>query len=105
MTKGAKMVARLGHVLGWTGDIVGGLLMLVGAYWGLVGTTDKLVMFLVFFVPGFVIFLIGRAGRYVLAGKGQEGNLFIHNTSELIILLVIAGALIGCTPTQSLERL
>jgi hypothetical protein len=69
LTGGFSMAARLGHVLGWAGDIVGCLLMLTGAYWGLVGTTDRMAQFLFFFVPGLVIFLIGRACRYVLAGS------------------------------------
>src|SRR5262245_60151090 len=90
------MAARLGHVLGWAGDIVGGLLMLMGAYFGAVATVDKLTTFLLLFVPGFTMCLIGRACRYVLAGEEERGKKrFINNTSELIILLLIVGGLFG----------
>jgi Na+-transporting methylmalonyl-CoA/oxaloacetate decarboxylase gamma subunit len=100
------MAARLGHVLGWAGDILGGLLMLTGVYWG--RTTDKFVMFLLFFLAGFVVFLIGRACRYVLAGEEKVRNRFA-NTSELIVLLVIVAAIVGWhahpNPKEALDGL
>jgi hypothetical protein len=90
------MVARLGHVLGWTGNIVGGLLMLMGAYWGLFGTVDKMATFLFFFVPGVVIFLIGRACRYVLAGDAPakiEQNRHYKLLVDALVGLAIIAAL------------
>src|SRR5262245_58885715 len=90
------MAARFGHVLGWAGDIVGGLLMLMGAYWGAVATVDKLTTFLLLFVPGFAIFLIGRACRYVLAGEEPKpnGKPLIHG-NEWIILVALLAAIVG----------
>jgi 4-hydroxybenzoate polyprenyltransferase len=90
------MAARFGHVLGWAGDIVGGLLMLMGAYFGAVGTTGKVTQFLFLFAPGFAIFLIGRACRYVLAGEQEKEKMkrLIHN-NELIILVAILAAFVG----------
>src|SRR5262249_9861219 len=46
----SSMAARFGHVLGWAGNIVGGLLMLMGSYFGAVGATDKVMQFLFLFV-------------------------------------------------------
>ena len=59
---------RLGHVLGWAGNLVGVPLVLVGVYTLTLpgGATDAKVLFLL--LPGIVIFLLGRAFRYVLAG-------------------------------------
>ena len=62
------MAARLGHVLWWAGNLVGGLLMLGGAILGLTDNSVTMTPFLHFVVPGAAIFLNGQACRYVLAG-------------------------------------
>ncbi len=60
------MVARLGQALYWVGSIMAGLLALAGVF-VLFGT--KPVMCLLFFFPAAIVWGIGRAIRYVLAGN------------------------------------
>lgn len=66
-----NMAARPGRVLGWAGNIIGGLTILLWAVSALTATDDKqqVMVFILFAVPGVVIVLIGQACRYVLSGK------------------------------------
>ena len=67
-----NMAARLGRVLGWAGNIIGGLTILLWAVTALTAATDdkqQVMVFILFAVPGVVIILLGQACRYVLSGK------------------------------------
>lgn len=64
------MVARLGDVLYWLGCIIAGLfgiLILISLIWG-TGTTEPFGVIL-FGVAAVIIWTIGRACRYVMAGR------------------------------------
>jgi len=59
---------RLGHVLGWTGNLIGGALIIAGAYTLTLPGGDTFLKVTFLLLPGFLIFLIGRALRYIFAG-------------------------------------
>jgi hypothetical protein len=63
------MVQRLGYVLGWTGNILGGVLIILAIYILNFSGKDAVIMSLLFFVPALVIIAVGRAARYVLSGS------------------------------------
>ena len=56
------MLERLGHVLGWTGNIIGGLFVAGGVGLLLFGG-DRFGAIFLLLLPGIVIFLLGRAMR------------------------------------------
>jgi hypothetical protein len=58
---------RLGHVLGWAGNLLGIPLILLGVY-ALTSGGDPSGIVLFLLLPGIVIFLLGRALRYIFAG-------------------------------------
>jgi hypothetical protein len=65
------MLARLGNVLYWTGCLLGILLVSAAvAFYSLAaGERAEIVLFSALFIGlGVVVWLIGRACRYVLAG-------------------------------------
>jgi hypothetical protein len=64
------MVERLGHVLGWAGNILATILVGLGSYVFLTNPlwSDPWVFAAFLVLLGLVVFLIGRAARYVLAG-------------------------------------
>jgi hypothetical protein len=63
------MLARLADVLYWGGLLIAGVLA-IGAGWVLLETGDRRPGFIVFvFAPAMIVWLIGRAARYVLAGR------------------------------------
>ena len=66
--KEAFVGARLGQVLYWLGSIMAGLIALVGV---LVLFGEKPAMSLLFFIPAAIVWGIGRAILYVLAGGGE----------------------------------
>jgi hypothetical protein len=59
---------RLGHVLGWAGNLLGIPLILFGVYAFKLPDGDTVAKVLFLLLPSIVIFLLGRALRYVLAG-------------------------------------
>ena len=71
---GGNMAERLGHVLGWTGDILGFLLAL-GGLWLVTqsppGSGDIGSGWIIVAVAA-LVFLIGRACRYILAGTSKS---------------------------------
>ncbi len=60
------MGARLGQVLYWVGSIMAGLLALAGVF---VLFGSKPLMSLLFLIPAAIVWGIGRAMLYVLAGE------------------------------------
>jgi hypothetical protein len=64
------MAARLGNVLYWTGGLVGAVLFL-GGYLLMSSGGYKLQAFdyVVIGTPAVVVWLVGRALRYILAGN------------------------------------
>ena len=67
------MLARLGNVLYWTGCLLGILLVAAAvAFYSLAkrGTPEELLFISALLIGlGVVVWLIGRACRYVLAGR------------------------------------
>lgn len=66
------MLPRLGNVLYWLGIVVAIPLVGLGIYgliYGLIRDTNPLPAVLVGLVPGVLAFILGRALRYVLAGR------------------------------------
>jgi hypothetical protein len=65
------LLARLGDVLYWTTASLSALIIIVGIPAGLneVAPDKRWTLFAVFFVIAAVIWLLGRACRYVLAGR------------------------------------
>jgi hypothetical protein len=80
---------RLGHVLGWAGNLLGIPLILVGVYTLTLpgGATDAAVLF--FVLPGIVIFLLGRALRYIFAGEGTSSNGFTRARLNTLVWAAI----------------
>jgi hypothetical protein len=62
------MFERFGHVFGWIGNLLGGLLIVGGIYILTLPTGDTFSAVLFLLGPGVVIFLLGRALRYIFAG-------------------------------------
>jgi hypothetical protein len=65
------LLARLGDVLYWTTASLSALIIIVGIPAGLneVAPDKRWTLIAVFFVIAAVIWLLGRACRYVLAGR------------------------------------
>jgi hypothetical protein len=66
------MLARLGEVLYWAGSVLGGLLVLAAvAFYNYASIKPGEILLVTAFLIGFgvVLWLIGRACRYVLAGR------------------------------------
>lgn len=63
------MAERLGIVLYWTGVIITGLLVVLAAFIFNEPGRDSWILALVFAGAGVVVWLIGRACKYVLAGR------------------------------------
>jgi hypothetical protein len=73
---GITVLARLGHVLGWTGNIIGGLLVSFWIY-TMVAIPDPQGLHtfargLFLLLPGIVIFLLGRALKHIFAGPNRS---------------------------------
>jgi hypothetical protein len=64
-------VERLGYVLGWTGNVLATLVLILTAHFGLtaLSKTDRIFVAVIGFVVASALFGIGRALRYVFAGK------------------------------------
>lgn len=62
------MTARLGNVLYWAGCAIAGLIALGCIAVGFSGRDDSTITALLLFAPAVVVYLIGRALRYILAG-------------------------------------
>lgn len=69
------MLERLGHVLGWTGNIIGGLMVVVGIYLLLNDPPLDWFKLVIALGPGVAVFLLGRAFRYILAGRSDNGKI------------------------------
>jgi hypothetical protein len=69
--KGAGMAERVGNVLYWLGCIVAGLTVLlgVGVFFASQNQREGLSVMAFVFVFAFIAWLVGRACRYVLAGR------------------------------------
>jgi hypothetical protein len=66
----SPMVARLGNVLYWGACLVAGLLALIAAYAMVFGTgEDRVFIDTALAVIALIVWLVGRACRYVLAGR------------------------------------
>jgi hypothetical protein len=65
------MAERLGHVLYWAGCVLAALAIGVGAFlsFAMVQRSDSIFVLVVATVVAILIWLLGRACRYVLAGK------------------------------------
>jgi hypothetical protein len=64
------MVARLGNVLYWAASLIAGLLALIAAYAMVFGTgEDRVFIDTALAVIAVVVWLVGRACRYVVAGR------------------------------------
>ena len=68
----AAMLERLGHVLGWTGNLVAALIISGNALMQLSYRDWEWSSFLFTAGIAVVIFLIGRALRYILAGPSRS---------------------------------
>jgi uncharacterized BrkB/YihY/UPF0761 family membrane protein len=81
-SEAGQMIARLGDVLYWTFTGIGVLLTACVLYFFFPALTalmqgqirqDELgitvIMFVIYIAPGVILLLIGRACRYVLAGR------------------------------------
>ena len=75
------MVERLGNVLGWTGSLIGGALVVIGLYALTLPGAKISVVMLLFVAPGVVIVLVGGAFWYVLAGAVHRGANQIEHVS------------------------
>jgi hypothetical protein len=62
-----QMVERLGHVLYWAGCVLAILIIVIGVYLSWY-ERDAWEMRVITFVVAALVWLIGRACRYVLAG-------------------------------------
>jgi hypothetical protein len=66
----SPIVVRLGNVLYWGASLIAGLLGLIAAYAAVFGTgDDRLFIDAMLFVVAVIVWLVGRACRYVLAGR------------------------------------
>jgi hypothetical protein len=70
-TTKTTVVQRLGHVLGWTGNLIGGLLLIAGVYALTLPGGDTIAKVVFLLIPGLLIFLLGRALRYILTGPAR----------------------------------
>lgn len=62
-------MSRLGDVLYWAGNIVS-LILFAGATWVLIDTGDRRLGFFIFvFAPAILVWVVGRACRYVLSDR------------------------------------
>ena len=67
---GVPMVTRLGDVLYWGASLIAGLLGLISAYAIVFGAgEDRFFIDAMLFVFAVIVWLVGRACRYVLAGR------------------------------------
>lgn len=62
------MVQRLGLVIGWTATIVAVLLVGLGLFGLTQEKADHLTVTAFFIIPGVLIFVAGRAARFILVG-------------------------------------
>lgn len=62
------MIARLGQVLGWTGNTIALLLLAPGIFGLFRAQADHFGVIFLFIIPGILAFILGRALRYILVG-------------------------------------
>jgi hypothetical protein len=62
------MITRLGLVIGWTATAIAVLLVGIGAFGLMREQADHFVMIVFFIIPGVLIYVAGRAVRFVLIG-------------------------------------
>ena len=63
------MAERLGIVLYWTGVIIAGLLVVLAVFFLNESGRDSWILALISAGAGVIVWLIGRACKYVLAGQ------------------------------------
>ncbi len=66
------MAARIGNVIYWLGCIIAGLIALAGVcVYAMEGyyRNDGIPVTAAFFIAAVVPWLVGRAGKYILAGR------------------------------------
>ena len=79
------MAARLGNVFYWAANAVALLFLLPGRWgWFLTANRDAAVMSGVYILYGLGVWLLGRACRYVLAGRTAERTRKCPHCAEFI---------------------
>ena len=68
------MLERLGHVLGWTGNVLAVVAILIGGFLSSIAmnTEYKVAYAAAGLVAASVLWAIGRALRYIFAGPSQR---------------------------------
>jgi hypothetical protein len=64
-------IERLGYALGWTGNVMAALALMIAAFLSMqmVQQSDRIFIAVIGFVVAAILFGIGRAFRYILAGE------------------------------------
>jgi hypothetical protein len=62
------MIVRFGLVIGWTATAIAVLLVGIGIFGLMREQADHLMMIVFFIVPGILIYIAGRAVRFIIVG-------------------------------------